>query len=49
MSAFTSIVLILFIFVLSLQWVASLCIDAPRLQFLFGFEIVAFAYLAQLL
>ena len=45
MSIITSIILILFIFSLCAQWVASLVIDAPRWQFLFGFEIVAFGYL----
>lgn len=45
MSAFTSIIFILFLFSLCAQWVASLVVDAPRWQFLFGFEIVAFGYL----
>ena len=49
MTTFTMIILILFVCALAFQFVASIERDCFGLMFLFGFEIVAFAYLAKVL
>lgn len=47
MTTFTMIILILFVSVLAVQFVASIEHECFGLSILFGFEILAFAYLAQ--
>ena len=47
MTTFTMIILILFVAALAFQFVASIEKECFGLAFLFGFEICAFAYLAQ--
>ena len=47
MTTFTLIILILFVAALAFQFVASIEKECFGLAFLFGFEICAFAYLAQ--
>ena len=49
MTTFTMIILILFIGSLAYQFVASIEKECFGLAFLFGFEICAFAYLANVL
>lgn len=49
MSAFTIIILILFVIALAFQFVSSIEKECYLLSILFGFEIVAFAYLAKIL
>ena len=47
MTTFTLIILILFVASLAFQFVAAIEKECFGLMFLFGFEILAFAYLAQ--
>lgn len=47
MTTFTMIVLILFVGALAAQFVAAIERECLGLMFLFGFEILAFAYLAK--
>lgn len=47
MTTFTMIILILFVSALAVQFVASIEHECFGLSILFGFEILAFAYLAQ--
>ena len=47
MTTFTMIILVLFVGALAFQFVASVEKECFGLMFLFGFEILAFAYLAQ--
>ena len=47
MTTFTMIILILFVSVLAVQFVASIEHECFGLSILFEFEILAFAYLAQ--
>ena len=49
MTTFTLIILILFVAALAFQFVASIEKECFSLMFLFGFEIMAFAYLAKVL
>lgn len=49
MTTFQAIVLIMFCSSLVAQWVQAIHRDCPGLSFLFGFEIVAFGYLARTL
>ena len=49
MTTFTLIILILFVAALAFQFVASIEKECFGLMFLFGFEIMAFAYLAKAL
>jgi hypothetical protein len=49
MTTFTLIILILFIGTLAFQFVSAIEKDCLGLAFLFGFEICAFAYLANVL
>ena len=49
MTAFTMIILILFVAALAFQFVASIEKECFGLMFRFGFEIKAFAYLAKVL
>ena len=47
MTTFTMIIMIMFVCALSFQFVAAIEKNCLSLAFLFGFEICAFAYLAQ--
>ena len=47
MTTFTMVIMIMFVCALSFQFVASIEKECFGLMFLFGFEILAFAYLAQ--
>jgi hypothetical protein len=49
MTTFTLIILILFVGALAFQFVSAIEKDCFGLMFLFGFEILAFAYLAKVL
>ena len=49
MTTFTLIILILFVGTLVYQFMAALEANSLGLMFLFGFEIIAFAYLAKVL
>ena len=49
MTTFTMIILVLFVGALAFQFVASIEKKCFGLMFLFGFEICAFAYLANVL
>lgn len=49
MTTFTMIILIMFVTALSAQFVKAIEADCIGLMFWFGFEILAFAYLANVL
>lgn len=49
MTTYTMIILVLFVMALSYQFVSSLDEDTWGMTFLFGFELLAFAYLAKTL
>lgn len=49
MTTFTMIIMILFVCALSAQFVAAIERDCLGLAMMFGFEILAFAYLAKVL
>lgn len=49
MSTFTLIILVLFVGALSAQFVKAIETECLGLMFWFGFEILAFAYLAKVL
>ena len=49
MTTFTMIIMILFVCALATQFVAAIERDCLGLSMLFGFEVVAFAYLAKVL
>lgn len=49
MATFTMIIMILFVCALATQFVAAIERDCLGLAMLFGFEVIAFAYLAKVL
>ena len=49
MTIFTTIILIAFVGVLVAQFVAAIELDCVGMAMMFGFEILAFAYLAKVL
>lgn len=49
MTTFTMVILVLFVACLAYQFVRALDKDCLGLMFLFGFELLAFAYLAKTL
>ena len=49
MTIFTTIILIVFVGVLAAQFVAAIELDCVGMAIVYGFEILAFAYLARVL
>ena len=49
MTVFTTIILIAFVGVLVAQFITAIEHDCPGMALMFGFEILAFAYLAKVL
>lgn len=49
MTTFTIIILIAFVCALTAQFITAIEYDCPGMALMFGFEILAFAYLAKVL